>query len=124
MDIQDIDGVYRISTVSDYQGPIEKRSDGVTEVVNGQTHRTDDAGCIWTTTIKYISESEVEFISVADPSNADPDFCLTTEGGDLTREPVTYKTVLKVDRKGEKIRLSGQINHGGTTTLITMIKDQ
>ena len=122
MDIQSIDGTYRISTVSDYNGPIEKRSDGITEIKDGKTHRVDDAGCVWTTTIRYLNENEVEFTSVADPSDAVDDFLLTDEGGNLTREPVTYQTILKVDRKGDKIRLSGQIEHGATTTVITMIK--
>ncbi len=122
MDIQNIDGTYSISTISDYNGPIEKRSDGITEVKNGQTHRVDDAGCVWTTTLKYLNENEVEFTSVADPSNADTDFLLRTESGDLTREPVTYQTILRVDRIGERIKLSGQIEHGGETTVITMIK--
>ena len=72
--------------------------------------------------MRYLNENEVEFVSVADPSDAVTDFLLTDEGGNLTRDPVTYKTVLKVDRKGDKVRLSGQINHGATTTVITMIK--
>ena len=122
MDISELDGTYQVSTVSDYNGPIEKRSDGLTEIIEGKTHRTDDAGVIWTTQISVLNADEVEFVSTADPTNADPDFCLMDEGGNLTRESVTYTSVLKIDRKGDKIRPSGQIKHGSTNTVITMIK--
>jgi hypothetical protein len=64
----------------------------------------------------------VKFSSTADPSEADADFCLTLENGQPTRESVTYETVLKVSRQGERIRLSGQIAHGRVATVITMTK--
>lgn len=122
MQPQDLDGTYRITTVSDYNGPIEKKSDGITEVKDGKTHRIDDAGCVWTSQLNPLNEHEVEFISKADPTNAKADFCLTTANGQLTRDPVIYKTILKMDRKGDKIRLSGQIENGAMTTIITMMK--
>ncbi len=122
MEPHDLDGTYRVTTVSNYDGPIEKKSDGTTEIKDGRTHRIDDAGCVWTSQLVPLNDHEVEFISTADPTNANPDFCLTTANGQLTRDPVTYKTVLKMDRKGDKIRLSGQIEHGATTIIITMMK--
>ena len=98
------------------------QSDGLTEIKDGKTHRTDKAGVIWSTKIRVLSDTEVEFKSTADPSNAAPDFCLTAENGTLTRDPVTYTTIMKVARKEDKIRLSGQIQHGSVITMITMTK--
>lgn len=122
MDITELDGKYNVTTLSDYHGPVPMRSDGVTEIINGTTNRVDDAGVKWTTTLTPISDAEVAFESVADPTDAADDFCLTLPNGDLTRDPVTYKATLKVARKGDKIRLSGQIEHGKVTTVITMTK--
>lgn len=122
MQPHDLDGTYRITTISNYDGPVEKKSDGTTEIKDGRTHRVDEAGCVWTSELIPISENQVKFVSTADPTNANPDFCLTAENGQLTRDPVTYSTVLDMARMGEKIKLSGQIEHGAMTTIITMIK--
>ena len=122
MSAKDLDGTYRITTVSNYDGPVKQKSDGTTIIKDGKTNRVDDSGCEWSTTITPISDNQVEFISIADPTHANADFCLTGENGQLTRNPVTYKTVLKLDRMGEKIRMSGQIEHGAMTTIITLIK--
>ncbi|MDD9901133.1 MAG: hypothetical protein OXT65_09170, partial [Alphaproteobacteria bacterium] len=119
---QDLDGTYRVTTVTDYTGPVPMQSDGETEIVNGETHRVDKKGCKWRTRFTVLSETEVQMDSTADPSEAEADFCLTTASGELTRDPVTYTTVLNVARKGDKIRLSGQIDHGNIATVITMIK--
>lgn len=120
---QDLDGTYRVTTVTDYTGPVPMQSDGETEIVNGETHRVDKKGCKWRTRFTVLSETEVQMDSTADPSEAEADFCLTTASGELTRDPVTYTTVLNVARKGDKIRLSGQIDHGNIATVITMIKN-
>lgn len=101
--LADLDGEYRVSTVSDYSGPVPLKSDGQTVVKDGKTSRTDTAGCLWQTELRIVSDSEVEFISVADPFDARPDFCLTNAKGDL-------------------IRLSGQIQNGKLATVITMTK--
>lgn len=122
MDIKELDGIYRVTTVSDYDGPVPMQSDGQTEIKNGTTSRTDKAGVRWTTKITPISDSEVLFQSTADPTAAAADFCLTKPNGELTRDPVTYEARLSVSRKGDKIRLSGQIEHGRIKTIITMIK--
>lgn len=122
MDITDLDGTYVVTTATDHQSPIAKKSDGLTEIRNGRTERVDDAGCVWTTSLALLNENEVEFISTADPSTADGDFCLTDECGNLTRDPVTYQSILRMDRKGEKIKLSGKIEHGQITTVITLMK--
>lgn len=120
--LQDLDGQYRVTTVSDYQGPVPMQSDGVTEIRNGETNRVDKAGCKWHTKISVLNDEEVKFESTADPSEAAADFCLTKENGELTRDPVTYTTIMKVARKGDKIRLSGQIENGRVITVITMMK--
>ena len=122
MDIKDLDGTYRVTTISDYDGPVPMQSDGQTVVKDGMTSRIDKARVKWTTRITPVSETEVLFESLADPSDAAPDFCLIKPNGDLTRDPVTYTTRLQVARKGDKIKLSGQIDHGKIKTILTMIK--
>jgi hypothetical protein len=120
--LKDLDGRYRITTVTDYKGPLPMQSDGETEIRDGYTDRTDKKGCRWTTELTVLGDDEVKFESTADPTDADADFCLTDARGAPTRDPVTYRTVLKVARKGDKLRLSGQIEHGKTVTVITMMK--
>lgn len=120
--LKDLDGKYRVTTVTDYKGPLPMQSDGETELKDGRTDRTDKKGVRWTTRLAVLSDDEVSFESVADPSGADPDFCLTDARGAPTRDPVTYKTTLKVARKDDRIRLSGQIGHGNVVTVITMMK--
>ncbi len=116
----DLDGKYQITSTSSYQGPLEMRSDGVTEIRNGQTSRRDKANCLWTSTFRIISDTEVEMVSVADPTDADEDFSLLRPDGSPSRQPVTYTSVLKLMRKGDKIQLSGQTEYGGNITFITM----
>lgn len=116
----DLDGQYQITSTSSYQGPLEMRSDGVTEIKNGMTSRRDQANCLWTSTFRVISETEVEMVSVADPTDADADFSLLRPDGSPSRQPVTYTTTLKLMRKGDRVQLSGQIAYGGNVTFITM----
>jgi hypothetical protein len=118
-----LDGTYRITTTTSYKGPLEKRSDGETEIKNSQTHRRDDANCQWTSTFEILSDTQVQMTSVADPAEADIDFLLTTPGGVPTRDPVTYQTTLKLARKGDnEIQMSGQIEYGHDVVFITMRK--
>lgn len=118
----ELDGTYQVSSTTSYQGPLEKKSDGTTEIKNGQTERRDDANCLWTSSFTVISENEVEMISVADPTEANGDFSLTKPDGSPTREPVTYKATLKLARKGDKIQMSGEIDYDNDITLLTMRK--
>ena len=122
MNISELNGTYRITTISDQNGPIEKRSDGTTDIIDGKTYREDDAGCVWRSEMAFIDENSVQFISTADPSNASDDFCLIDAHGDLTRAEVIYEAVLNIARKGDKVKISGQIDHGTETIVITMIK--
>ena len=118
-----LDGKYRITTTTSYQGPLEKRSDGETEIRNGQTSRMDNANCKWTSSFEIISDTEVKMTSVADPSNVDIDFLLTAPNGSPTREITTYEAILKLSRKGDdKIQMSGQIHYGSEVIFITMRK--
>ena len=117
-----LDGKYSVTSTTDYNGPLEKKSDGMTEIRDGQTRRYDRANCLWTSTFNILNENEVEMISVADPSEADIDFLLVAPSGAPTRDPVTYKSILKLARKEGKIQLSGQIEYGGTLTFLTMRK--
>ena len=118
-----LDGTYRVTTTTSYKGPLEKRSDGETEIKNGRTERLDDANCKWTSEFEIISDTEVKMTSVADPGDADVDFLLTAPDGSPTREPVTYETTLKLARKDDKIQMSGQIEYGNDVVFITMRKD-
>lgn len=119
----ELDGKYRVSTTTNYQGPLEKKSDGETEIRDGKTSRRDAANCLWTSTFTVKSETEVEMISVADPSEADGDFSLTRPDGSPTREAVTYTSMLKLARKGDdQIQLSGQIEYGNEIIFLTMRK--
>lgn len=120
----DLDGLYSVNTVSDYDGPLQKKSDGQTEIRSGKTSRTDDAGCEWSSTFEYVDEShaEVRMISVADPLNASADFLLTRPDGSPTSDPVTYETILKVMRKGDRVQMTGTINYGDETVILTMRK--
>ena len=117
-----LDGKYRITSTSSYGGDIEKRSDGETEIREGQTERFDDANCKWTSTFEIISDNEVKMTSVADASEAEVDFLLTAPDGSPTRDPVTYETTLKYAQKGDKIQMSGQIHYGNDVIFLTMRK--
>jgi len=117
-----LDGQYLVTTTTSYKGPLEKKSDGKTEIRGGQTERRDDANCKWTSTFEIISDTAVKMTSLADPSEADIDFSLTTPSGAPTREPVTYETTLKLARKDDRIQMSGQIEYGSEVVFLTMRK--
>ncbi len=118
----ELDGRYLVTSISDYKGPLQKKSDGETEIVEGKTDRIDRAGCKWTSTFKVLNDSEVEMTSVADPTDAEVDFLLTRPDGAPTREPVTYHAILRLARKGEQIQMSGQIEYGHDMVFLTMRK--
>lgn len=119
----ELDGKYRVTTTSNYNGPLEKKSDGETEIRDGQTRRYDDANCLWTSTFTIKSDTEVEMTSVADPAEAHTDFLLTRPDGSPTRDAVTYTSTLKLSRKDDdKIQMSGQIEYGNELIFITMRK--
>lgn len=118
----ELDGTYLISTTSSYQGPLQKKSDGITAITNGETYRVDDVGCEWKSTFSIISDSEVKMTSIADPTNAPSDFALTRPNGSPTREPVTYETILKLQRKDDRVQMSGQIQYGNEIIFLTMRK--
>jgi len=122
MTSSELDGTYRVITVSSYDGPIEQKSDGMTEIRNGQTMRTDNNDVVWTSNFTIIDETAVKMVSVADPRDAKGDFALYRPDGAPTREPVTYETVLRLSRKGEQIQLSGQIEYGKEIIILTMRK--
>ncbi len=120
--MNELDGTYQVTTTTSYQGPLEKKSDGATEIKNGQTKRRDAANCEWTSTFQIISETEVKMTSIADPSEADPDFALKAPNGSPTRQPVTYESILKFSRKGDKVQISGKIEYGDDIIFLTMRK--
>lgn len=118
----ELDGVYQVSSASNYDGPLVKRSDGTTEIRNGQTSRRDGNNVLWTSTFKILNETEVEMVSVADPREARGDFALLRPNGTPSRDITTYTSVLRLARKGDKIQLSGQIEYGNEIVILTMRK--
>jgi len=118
----ELDGTYQVTSTSSYQGPLEKKSDGQTQIINGETSRHDDNNCLWTSTFTILNDTEVEMISIADASGANSDFMLTAPDGSPTRKPVTYKAILKLQRKGDRIQMSGQVTYDDNITLLTMRK--
>lgn len=118
----ELDGLYQVTSTSNYQGPLKKKSDGQTRIENGQTERYDEANCKWTSTFRILSDNEVEMISFADPTEAQVDFLLTAPDGTPTRDPVEYRTILKLARKDERIQMSGQIEYGADVTFLTLRK--
>jgi hypothetical protein len=120
----ELDGLYAVNTMSDYAGPLQKKSDGQTEIKDGKTHRIDDAGCEWSSTFEWANDERtiVTMTSIADPINADADFLLTRPDGSPTSDRVTYTSQLKVMRKGDRIQMTGTINYGADTTILTMRK--
>lgn len=118
----ELDGTYQVSSTSNYDGPLEKRSDGVTEIRNGQTSRRDGNNVLWTSTFRVISDTEVEMVAVADPRDARTDFALLKHDGTPSRAVTTYTSTLRLARKGDKIQLSGQIEYGDEIILLTMRK--
>lgn len=117
-----LDGKYLVTSTTDYKGPLAKQSDGETEIRDGQTRRYDRANCLWTSTFIILNDHEVEMVSVADPSGADVGFLLVAPDGTPTSKPVTYKTILKLARKDDRIQMSGQIQYGKDLTFLTMRK--
>ena len=118
----DLDGPYMVSSVTDYDGPLRKQSDGRTEIKGAKTHRTDEAGCVWESTFEWTNDdkTEIKMTSVADPSHAAADFLLTRPDGSPTSDKVTYEAILKVMRKGDRVRMTGSINYGNETIILTM----
>lgn len=117
-----LDGLYQVSSTSSYSGPLAMKSDGTTEIRDGKTHRRDAANCLWTSSFTILNEDEVEMVSLADPSDADPDFSLIRPDGSPCREAVTYRTVLKLARKGDRVQMSGRVEYGDTITMLTLRK--
>lgn len=118
----ELDGIYQVSSASNYEGPLVKRSDGTTEIRNGQTSRRDGNNVLWSSTFSILNNDEVLMISVADPSAARIDFLLTAHDGTPTRNPVTYRSVLRLARKGDKMQMSGQIEYGKEIVILTLRK--
>jgi len=120
----ELDGIYTVHTVSDYDGPLKKRSDGQTEIIDGKTHRVDDAGCEWNSTFEWTDadKTAVTMTSIADPINADADFLLVRPDGTPTSDKVTYVSRLKVMKKGTQVQMTGTINYGAETVILTLRK--
>jgi hypothetical protein len=118
----ELDGKYRITSTTNYKGPIERKSDGETEIRNGQTSRVDNSGIQWTSRFKILNETEVEMISTADPHDAKANAALLRPDGSPTLEPVSYHAILKLSRKGDKIQMSGQIHYGEEIVFLTLRK--
>lgn len=118
----ELDGKYQVSTISNYDGPLERKSDGVTEIRDGKTSRIDENKVVWNSEFIIMNSKQIKMISVADPSRAAGDFALNRPDGSPTREPVTYESILRYARKGDQIQMSGQIEYGKEIIFITLRK--
>jgi hypothetical protein len=118
----ELDGTYFVSSTSSYDGLAERKSDGQTEIREGKTERRDSNNVLWTSHFSVLSETEVEMTSIADATDAPLEFYLTKPDGTPTREPVTYKSTLKLARKEDKIQMSGQIEYGNEIIFLTLRK--
>mgnify|MGYP003675218015 CR=1 FL=1 len=112
-----LDGLYFVVTTNRNK---TNKSDSKTEIKSNRTERYDESNCKWSSLFEIISDTEVKMTSVADPRNADIDFYLSTPNGTPTRSPLTYESILRLARKGDKIQMSGQIDHGGGLIFLTM----
>lgn len=120
----DLDGTYSVTSLTDYRGPLQKQSDGLTEIKDGKTLRVDEAGCEWRSTFEWVNEGQVKMTSIADPKNARLDFLLVGPNGMPTAEPQTYESMLTVKRMGDKVQMTGTISYGAETIFLTMRKIQ
>jgi hypothetical protein len=118
----DLDGTYTVTSLTSYQGPLQKQSDGITTIEGGETFRVDEAGCEWRSTFEWMADDQVKMTSVADPKNARKDFLLVGANGLPTAEPQTYESVMTVKRKGDKVQMTGTIQYGNETVFLTMRK--
>lgn len=118
----DLDGTYTVTSITSYEGPLQKQSDGITEISGGKTRRIDEAGCEWNSTFEWIDPSQVRMTSVADPRNAKKDFLLIAPNGMPTADAQTYETILTVKRRDEKVQMTGTITYGRETVFLTMRK--
>lgn len=116
----DLDGTYTVTSITSYNGPLQKESDGITVIKDGQTSRIDEAGCAWHSTFEWIGEGLVKMTSVADPANARSDFLLVGRDGLPTATPQTYETVMTIKRKGDRIQMTGTIEFGQETVFLTL----
>ncbi|WP_435641154.1 hypothetical protein [Micavibrio aeruginosavorus] len=116
----ELDGQYLITTTSSYQGPLEIDADGVTEIRDGKTERRDAANCLWSSTFTLLNENEVEMVTIADPTDANADFSLMNPDGTPSLQPVTYRAILKLARKGDKIQMTGKVEDGDNVIFITL----
>ncbi len=116
----DLDGTYTVTSITSYNGPLQKQSDGITIIKDGKTTRIDEANCEWRSTFEWISDTQVKMTSIADPTHANRDFLLVGKNGLPTAEQQTYETILTTKRKENRIQMTGTISHGAETVFLTM----
>jgi len=120
MSIKNLDGKYKVKTETNFISAFPADGDGVTEIKNGLTYRTDENGCTWESSFSILDDNKVLLESTVDPSNAPANIFIEDMAGNPTREIVVYKTTLDLTTVDGEITLSGTINHGSKTTKLTM----
>jgi len=118
----DLDGTYSVTSLTSYDGPLQKQSDGITTIVDGRTDRIDEAGCEWRSSFVWVDDDHVRMTSIADPTNARADFLLTKPSGEPTSEVQIYESILTVKRLGDRLQMTGTIQYGKDTVFLTMRK--
>ncbi len=124
MDISvlDIDGFYKVESVTDGETAFSPKGDGVTEIKNGLTFRKDQNGCIWESLFTVAGDDAVQLETTVDPSHTPPGYYISDENGNPTKSIVVYKSMLDLAEQDGRIVMSGTIKHGKITTKLTFTR--
>lgn len=120
-----LDGTYRIHSESTSLEYEENRIDGYTTINEHKTLRTDDGGCIWRSRFTILSDTLVEMVSIADPSQAADDFYLALPDGSNTasKHPRKFTSILDADPDIHNLqKLTGQIETDGMVVYLTLTR--
>lgn len=119
---RDIEGKYVIRSETSDGGPYKINGDGITEIRDGRTSRTDANGYKWESVFTVTGKGTVHLASTVDPSASHEDNFIKDNKNNLTREKVTYKGDLTASEVKGKLVLAGEIKAGIVTTRLTLTK--
>lgn len=120
--LKDIDGKYVITSETSDGGPYKINGDGMTEIRQGRTSRTDANGFVWESVFSVAGKDKILLSSTLDPGKSNEDAYIKDNKNNLTREKVTYSGELAVSEAGGKLVLKGEIRAGIVTTRLTMTR--
>lgn len=120
--VLDIDGFYKVESVTDKETGFTPKGDGVTEIKNGLTFRKDENGCIWESLFTVAGDDLVQLETTVDPSHTQPGYYISDENGEPTKGIVIYKSMLDLAEKDGRVIMSGEVNHGKVKTQLTFTR--